>query len=372
MGFSKVCEKSCEVNQTFKRFLFVLILFSLDSNPLIFVENNIAGDVLIYLKPADLAEIGIKSVGHRLKILKSVYMLINKYNVKPTGDYYIPPTAKHMNAAANPALVEETPGLIYTSFEIRDERMQLAENEIKRLMSDYSRLREDLLPLYRIAKEYKPLPTPDAPNHSPTTVNATNSPVTAVSASSPPPLHSYSSTPNFNSKKLVKTKGLSSTNPAAVRSPTAADWQQESQDHRNSTVPRISRKSSLSGYNSRDREAVERAGGSTPTAASTSSASPSSSEPFKSLRVTMDDPCYKVLPVALRKYKINADPSEYALLVCYDDQERLLGLNEKPLKIFNELQDAGRKPVFMLRHVSGQKPIQKSGVVVAGTPGGVL
>lgn len=342
-------------------------------------DNNIAGDVLIYLKPADLAEIGIKSVGHRLKILKSVYMLISKYNLKPTGDYYIPPTAKHINAVAHPALAEEASGLIYTSFEIRDERMQLAENEIKRLMCDYNRLREDLLPLYRIAKEYKPLPTPDAPSHSPTTAHATNSPITAASASSPPPLHSYSSTPNFNSKKLAKTKGLSSTNPGALRSPTTADWQQESQDHRNSTIPRISRKSSLSGYNARDRDrdrdrdVIERAGGSTPTGPSTSSASPSSSsEPFKSLRVTMDDPCYKVLPVALRKYKINADPSEYALLVCYDDQERLLGLNEKPLKIFNELQDAGRKPVFMLRHVAGQKPTQKSGVVVAGTPGGVL
>lgn len=37
----------------------------------------------------------------------------------------------------------------------------------------------------------------------------------------------------------------------------------------------------------------------------------------KSFRVTMEDPCWKVLPAALKKYKINDDWKMYALFICY-------------------------------------------------------
>lgn len=92
----------------------------------------------------------------------------------------------------------------------------------------------------------------------------------------------------------------------------------------------------------------------------------------------MEDPCYKVLPAALRKYKISGDWRQYALMVCYGDQERVLGLEEKPLIIFKELQDAGKRPVFMLRQLdsSSSNPSSSSNknsrVVVGATPGGVL
>lgn len=33
--------------------------------------------------------------------------------------------------------------------------------------------------------------------------------------------------------------------------------------------------------------------------------------------MTLDDPCYKVLPAALKKYKINDDWRQYALFICY-------------------------------------------------------
>ena len=54
-------------------------------------------------------------------------------------------------------------------------------------------------------------------------------------------------------------------------------------------------------------------------------------EIFKSFRVSMEDPCWKVLPAALKKYQINADWRQYALYIVYGDQERCLGLEEKPL-----------------------------------------
>lgn len=72
-------------------------------------------------------------------------------------------------------------------------------------------------------------------------------------------------------------------------------------------------------------------------------------EIFKSFRVSMDDPCHKVLPAALKKYNINADWRQYALYIVYGDQERCLGLDERPLILFKQLDKEGKKPMFMLR-----------------------
>ena len=90
----------------------------------------------------------------------------------------------------------------------------------------------------------------------------------------------------------------------------------------------------------------------TSTSAQTPSASQSSNpqvEIFKSFRVSIDDPCHKVLPVALKKYNITADWRQYALYIVHGDQERCLGLNERPLILFKQLDKEGRKPMFMLR-----------------------
>lgn len=90
---------------------------------------------------------------------------------------------------------------------------------------------------------------------------------------------------------------------------------------------------------------------STSTSSTTNNAasSSSSSDPFKSFRVGLEDPCSKVLPAALKKYKINDDWREYSLFICYANEERCLGLDEKPLLVFQELQKQNKSPVFMLR-----------------------
>jgi hypothetical protein len=62
-----------------------------------------------------------------------------------------------------------------------------------------------------------------------------------------------------------------------------------------------------------------RAGSATPSERpeSKSSAKDDAANPYKSFRVTLDDPCHKVLPAALKKYKINDDWRQYALFICY-------------------------------------------------------
>jgi hypothetical protein len=65
--------------------------------------------------------------------------------------------------------------------------------------------------------------------------------------------------------------------------------------------------------------------------------------------VSIEDPCHKVLPVALQRYNINDDWRQYSLYIVYGDQERCLGLEEKPLMLFKQLEREGGKPMFMLR-----------------------
>lgn len=90
-----------------------------------------------------------------------------------------------------------------------------------------------------------------------------------------------------------------------------------------------------------------------------SSTSSSSSNPYKSFRVTLDDPCHKVLPAALKKYKIVDDWKLYALFICYGNTERCLSYDEKPLLLFQKLKEAKMNPVFMLRHIRDVKnPIE--------------
>ncbi|KAK3708336.1 hypothetical protein LTR37_011601 [Vermiconidia calcicola] len=79
-------------------------------------------------------------------------------------------------------------------------------------------------------------------------------------------------------------------------------------------------------------------------------------EIFKSFRVSIEDPCRVVLPVALKRYNITDDWRQYALYIVHGDQERCLGLEEKPLLLFKQLDKEGRKPMFMLRrHAAPQE-----------------
>ena len=90
--------------------------------------------------------------------------------------------------------------------------------------------------------------------------------------------------------------------------------------------------------------------------------------PFKKFRVSVDDPCHKVLPVALKQYKIAADWRQYSLYIVHGDQERCLGLNERPLILFKQLDREGRKPMFMLRKHAA--PEQGHVNTVSGNAGG--
>lgn len=92
----------------------------------------------------------------------------------------------------------------------------------------------------------------------------------------------------------------------------------------------------------------------------------------KSFRVSMDDPCEKVLPAALRRYNIVADWRQYSLYIVYGDQERCLELNEKPLILFKQLDREGKKPMFMLRRKATDTNVPVGGGGGITLPGGII
>ena len=85
---------------------------------------------------------------------------------------------------------------------------------------------------------------------------------------------------------------------------------------------------------------------------SSSTGSRGTVEKSKSLPLSIEDTCFRVLPAALKKYNISGDPEDYALHIVHSEGERCLGIDEKPLRLFKQLSEEGKKPQFMLRKKS--------------------
>ncbi|KAH8880458.1 protein kinase regulator Ste50 [Thozetella sp. PMI_491] len=365
-----------------------------------FIENDIVGEALVALLHDDLKQMGISSVGHRLTILKSVYDVKKAQDVPIDSDHYMPLSAE-TEAQSATATLKDIKQLV-EQLRLRDERMSLFELDLRRLTEDFRRLREDMLPALRLAKDaQQPLPnlnngtayseTISPPAPTPSTAGQsggglkrqystkkimlsqpkTTSPTTlthdrmlveqtldpssaaerAVLSSSQMsghlgPMNGGSGTatsPSYPSPNIPSP----TSPPMTIGGATLASRSYRSDQNTPSTRSTFA-ESDRDHYSSRENKGAPPRRMQTP-APDTPSTSNSSVEIFKSFRVSMDDPCYKVLPAALKKYQINAPWDQYALYIVYGDQERCLGLDEKPLILFKQLDREGKKPMFMLR-----------------------
>ncbi len=323
---------------------------------------------------------------------------------------------------------------IIQSIELRDQRIVKAEAELRRVTEEYRKLRDELLPVFRMVKDKShPLPYhPTGPisesqnydqnaappptsqqekfaglgrkltnpgklflglapkNNSPThippsatdnksftdnanldpsnaAVAAQNHLAASINGGSQPStsphqqsIPSPTSPPSYNSQQ--PTLGSKSYRDQAAprqmfphaEEPQYAYNNMNDRDRGNPTpTPRIQQRS---------EEPPSSGGGSTGVSNTAQNV-----EIFKSFRVSMDDPCHKVLPAALRKYNINADWRQYALYIVYGDQERCLGLDERPLILFKQLDREGKKPMFMLRKHAA--PVEGHSGTVSNQPG---
>lgn len=283
-----------------------------------FRYHHVSGQTLCYMDHEDLIEVGVESLGHRMKLLMEVNKFLKRGNENVTT---------------------KTSGEVVK--ELADTKVQL-----KKMNDDFNRLRRDMLPAIRRFKESEPLPTPfggPSPTH--------------LHSSSGREHHSASSPITDGSLPPTELKARTSSRSGTV-TPSAV-----------STLNR-----NLGMVNEIGDEETRIFHAHVPSARSPSvPGAPVSlstaAEPFKSFfRVTMDDPCTKILPVVMKKYKIHDDPAYYRLLVSYGDRQRELRPDEKPLYVFKELQDAGERPVFMLRQVAQSSARTPS----SRLPGGVI
>ncbi|PGH13852.1 hypothetical protein AJ79_03420 [Helicocarpus griseus UAMH5409] len=399
-----------------------------------FLENEIVGEALIALKHEELKEMGISSVGHRLTILKSVYETKVKQGIPLDADHYVPLSAEQSNGAE--AATQDDISRIIQSIRLRDERIIAAEAELRKLADDYRKLREELLPVVKIAKDRsQPLPYQPNSSYSGTTINSehyshdqpTTTPAVVTQPEKPgnsltrtfsKKLFAGGSTPKNNSPTHIpqyipegRTLNDNSLDPSAAAmaasshltasmnggqpspkgmpSPTSPGSFYPQQTLASRSYAREASNNSNRGIldHSDEPPSQQRPDRSVAATPSTSRQDPPNSaggnsgsrnpgeqprepsvEIFKSFRVSMDDPCYKVLPAALKKYNINEDWRLYALYIVFGDQERCLGLDERPLILFKQLEKEGRKPMFMLRRQAQMVDGQIQGAY-QGTPG---
>ena len=311
------------------------------------------------------------------------------------------------------------------------------EQDLRRMTEDYRRLREDVLPALRLAKDaQQPLPNVSGGNATATQIYNYDSTTLSPAASTPPLSQSGGSgvKRQYSQRKILigaTAKGSSPTQPTHERSiaeqtldpANAAERAVLSSSHLaamngsgqntssssypspnipSPTSPHIHMMSGTTlasrsyrsdaptpstrttftesdySYGSRDK-------GSGSSAAPRRRETPGPETPrdatvdiYKSFRVSMDDPCHKVLPAALKKYQINAPWEQYALYIVYGDQERCLGMEEKPLILFKQLDKEGKKPIFMLRktnQAADSDPVggtSRTGNTGYDPPGGII
>ncbi|KAI1378490.1 hypothetical protein F4677DRAFT_443705 [Hypoxylon crocopeplum] len=360
-----------------------------------FIENEIVGEALVALLHDDLKAMGLTSVGHRLTILKSVYDVKKAQDVPIESDHYVPLSAD-AEAQYATATLKDIKHLV-EQLRLRDERMSFLEQDLRRMTEDFRRLREDMLPALRLVKDaQQPLP------HLSNSQAGYGYDTSTVSPPAPTPSSNQSSgglKRQYSTKKIVLGTNPKSTSPSHLQTTHERPSVEQTLDPANAAERAVLSSSHLAAmngsgqatspgyspnmpsptspptlgsatlasrsYRSDDRQTPssrtfsesEHGYSSKPMAPrrmqtpvpETPGSSSASVEIFKSFRVSMDDPCYKVLPAALKKYQINAPWDQYALYIVYGDQERCLGLDEKPLILFKQLDKEGKKPMFMLR-----------------------
>lgn len=369
------------------------------------LENDISGEALIRLGHDELRELGISSVGHRLSILKHVYEIKMAHDVPMDPDDYIPVSADdhETNKVATQHDIQRLIGIVKK----RDERILEAESQIHALYEAMARLRNDLLPVWRMVKnknqELPPL-SGDAPGVGRENLGAEAeqvqdpqpTPPASSSLLQPAPTSGKGLSRKFSMKKLIlgTPKNASPTYPPAMPEYTYENVPQNNglqsqpvlpppmddmRGHPSPTSPAATTihhpsyasQHSLPNNSLTARPIVrepppppqpQRQTPRTPhydddrgSGGGNGSGGGGNGEPdiFKSFRVSMEDPCRKVLPAALKRYNIQADWRQYALYIVHGDQERCLGLEEKPLILFKQLDREGRKPMFMLRRNAG-------------------
>ncbi|OJA10448.1 hypothetical protein AZE42_05895 [Rhizopogon vesiculosus] len=273
-------------------------------------EHNISGDALCLLDAEGLKGIGISTVGQRLAILKAVYQAKLAHNVPVEADHYIPPSEVQERSVTVEKLHDLVKEQAQKVHSLEEDNKRLSDT-VQQLLQEFNHARgsrgTDDTPTLKRQPSFKWAQY----------VNPTKSP-TKPDVESPQP------SPQQTEPDIPHSRGIQHSQP---------------QPHRQTSAPIES--------------PIQ------PSPSTSTSSRPSrqdSTDNLKTFKVSLDDPTWKVLPAALKKYKINNDNwQNYAMFICYGSAgnriERCLSYDEKPLLLFQKLKDAKKNPVFMLKHI---------------------
>ncbi|CAN3357462.1 hypothetical protein DICA3_C10990 [Diutina catenulata] len=421
-----------------------------------FLDHNIDGSLLPFLTTEHLKELGITSLNSRLVIKKSISDLVvyhyQNHPPKSTGD----PEYGLNNVFINSNYVQ-LESLTLSTLLVKDMVKKLSQKgvssavssavanqpsptadivspvspsdkygtltgsagvtpgsasdvDVKKLNDNFLKLKKDLIPVIRLLKDSKPLPTPtldpgsaankESPLYS-TYRGGESSPVddppTSMTAMAPQARPRVQKSGSFNSgieqpqasphKVSLSNGGTSQVNnryssatllsmgtgkvvqqsvPKLTETRSSPEFKlqklpKRSDEVRTSSAPTVapepSRRMPQTSHSSGSIPALEgKASASTLTSSKSSGQVPVSklaNEPLKQLRASSDDSCLKILQQAMKRHHIPRDDwSKYVLVICYGNKERILKLAEKPVIIFKELQELGKHPAIMLRQLA--------------------
>lgn len=199
-------------------------------------ENEIVGEALVALRHDELKEMGIVSVGHRLTILKSVYDVKVNQDIPIEPDHYIPLCMPHcipipssftnrfiaaeQSIQNETATKEDIQRWARSIIKLRDERMEQAEEQLRQLAQAYSKLRQELIPVFKMAKE-RLEPLPNVPGYHVSTGSPEFHGLEATSPPGilpPPEKTSLSRSLSLNKKKLILGLGPKNHSPTHIPS----------------------------------------------------------------------------------------------------------------------------------------------------------
>ncbi|KAJ6581177.1 hypothetical protein B0H19DRAFT_1207210 [Mycena capillaripes] len=286
-------------------------------------EHSITGEVLCLLNADSLKAVGVATIGQRVSILKAVYQLKLAHNVPIDPDSYVPPSE------ASERLEGLSLDKLHVMIKDQATRLHHLEEENRHLNHTLQLFVEDF--------------------------NALRSSLAGRSDENPA-TSSLRRQPSFKWAQYVRP--AKSPTKAEIDSPHPSPQQLEHDlsYSRSGQSQFSSASSSTPADKSRGTQPTDSPNLSSSTPVPPKTARTDSSETLKSFKVSLEDPTWKVLPAALKKYRINNDNWEnYAMFICYGSTgnriERCLSYDEKPLLLFQKLKDAKKNPVFMLKHI---------------------
>lgn len=343
-----------------------------------FRSHNITGLVLPFLNTEELKEMGIPNLKIRLKLMRDISTALSELN---SG--FLSFESDHPVMSQLQSTIMATSLINILSQSIRDDVISGSEYNNKSLLHQFTKLREDLLPILKELKDKKPLPTPAGGldvnlryNHaSPTREQVQDA------------LQQNEIDDHQKYRGNVMSDGATITSSRSdLRNSRLSQIDNQDQETINSLSSAISSAELLTAFTAvKEKPRIVPSGRNAPVRRTSSnglsagklndmthrSSYNSSNEQLKQLRARKEDRCYKILQAAMRSHGLDiSEWKNYALVIVYGgDQERILGYDEMPVMIFKELQDLGLNPSMMLRQVDEEEGLDYSKF---DTPGGRL